>query len=146
MKYILMFAAFISGSTMPLQGVVNSRLGQYLGHPLYATFISFAGGLVAVVLVIIASGIGLPPAAGFSGINWIYYSGGLYGVLLVTAVIIATPVIGTANTLVMIVAGQLIMSLVFDHFGLMGLNVTKIGAGRAIGLLLLLAGAYLVQR
>ena len=146
MKYFFMLFAFIAGATIPLQSTVNSRMAQQLGQPFHGTLISFAGGLLIILLVCIFSPIGLPSPARLSGINWIYFTGGLYGIFVVTSVLLSVPVAGVANTIAAGLAGQLIMSVLFDHFGWMGVTELKISISRVAGILLLIGGVYLVQR
>ena len=145
MKIIYMIAAFIAGTSMPLQSAINSRLSQQVGGPLYAAFISFAGGLLLLILMILASGIGLPPLSSFTGVKWYFYSGGLYGVMVITSIIMAAPVIGIGSTLVMIVTGQLLMSVVFDYFGFFGMPVINLSPARIAGVVMIIAGVALVQ-
>ena len=140
-----MLSAFLAGTSIPLQSAVNSRLGQQLGGPLYAAFFSFLGGLLLVIAVTAASGLGLPHQGSFAGLKWYHFTGGFYGVLIVTSVVMAAPVIGIANTLVMIVAGQLLMSVVFDNFGWFGLPEIDLSPARIAGVILIIAGAGLVQ-
>ena len=145
MKYLLMLAAFVAGTSMPLQSAVNSKLSQYLSGPLYAAFISFAGGLLLLAVLIFASGAGLPALGNFSGIRWYYYTGGLYGVMVITSIIFASPVIGIGSTLVMIVTGQLLMSVVFDYFGWFGMPVIALTPARVAGVAMIIVGVVLVQ-
>ena len=46
----------------------------------------------------------------------------------------------------LIVTGQLVCSVVLDHFGLLGFELHVLGAGRIIGCALLLAGTALIWR
>ncbi len=145
MKYLFIFAAFIAGTTMPLQSAVNSKLSQYLDGPLYAGLISFVGGIVLLVVLILASGAGFPAMGSLSGIKWYYYTGGIYGVIVITTIMFAAPVIGIGSTLVMIVTGQLLMSVVFDYFGFFGMPVIALSPARIAGVVLIIAGVALVQ-
>lgn len=141
-----MLAAFLSGTTLPLQSAVNSTVSGHLGNPLYGTMISFTGGAVLSLLVCLLTPVGFPPLSKFAGINWIYFSGGIYGMIIVTSVILSVPFAGVSATLASVIAGQLIMSVVFDHFGWLGLAEMKITVSRLAGIALLLAGVYLIQK
>lgn len=55
------------------------------------------------------------------------------------------PRIGLAAMISLIIAGQVVSSLAFDRFGLLGLPVREISWVRLLGALLLLAGATLVN-
>ena len=54
--------------------------------------------------------------------------------------------IGVALFFVCVVAGQLIGASLADHFGAFGMEVKPVSLMKAAGLLLVLAGAVLVQR
>jgi hypothetical protein len=41
------------GSFTPIQGSINSMLGGMVRHPLAATFVSFAGGMILSILSIL---------------------------------------------------------------------------------------------
>ncbi len=146
MKYIFMIAAFLAGTTMPLQSSINSGVSSHLGHPLYGAAVSFFGGALISLLILIFSPVGFPPLHRFAGINWIYFTGGVYGLIIVISVINSVPYAGVASTLACVIAGQLIMSVFFDHFGWLGINAIKISPHRIAGIILLIGGVYLIQR
>jgi transporter family-2 protein len=56
------------------------------------------------------------------------------------------PKIGVANVLIAAVAGQLILSLIIDNYGLMGVPKQHISFSRIAGTLLVVAGLYLVNK
>lgn len=72
--------------------------------------------------------------------------GGLLGAVYVTGVVLAAPRIGAANALAFIVGGQFIMAIIIDHYGWMQLPVNPISIYRVAGIILLLAGVYLIQK
>jgi transporter family-2 protein len=55
------------------------------------------------------------------------------------------PRIGAATLIALVVAGQLLSSLLCDHFGWFGVPVHTLDAPRAAGALLLLAGVALIR-
>jgi transporter family-2 protein len=48
---VLILVAVLAGSLIPLQSAMNSRIGQALHHPLYATLVSFG---LAFILALVA--------------------------------------------------------------------------------------------
>jgi len=56
------------------------------------------------------------------------------------------PRIGAATLLGVSVAGQMLVSLLLDHYGLIGYPVHPVSAWRIVGAALLLAGVWLIQR
>jgi transporter family-2 protein len=83
--------------------------------------------------------------AGFE-FTWWKFTGGLLGVVYVTAVVIAAPRIGAANALGFIVAGQFVAAVIIDHFGLLGMPVYSISWWRIAGIVILICGVYLIQK
>jgi transporter family-2 protein len=72
--------------------------------------------------------------------------GGILGVLILAATVVAVPRIGVAATTGGIVAGQVIASAVIDRFGLLGVAVRPLTPGRIAGLALVLLAVALVTR
>ena len=71
---------------------------------------------------------------------------GILGAFYVAVVIILAPKLGTALTFVLIVAGQMVVSLILDHFGMLGLPIKQINWQRMVGVALLIAGVLMIRR
>jgi transporter family-2 protein len=69
----------------------------------------------------------------------------LLGALFVFGTTLLAPRIGVAKMTALIVAGQVLISLVLDHNGWLGLAVREITPLRAFGGLLVVAGVFLVN-
>ena len=136
----------LSGTLIALQAPVNAALGRTLGQPVAAAAASFVAGSVALIIiswaVAQAQGTSIawraPPF-------WMLVGGGLLGAAYVTSVIVLTPKLGTAATMALIVAGQLLAGLILDQMGAFDLAVREITLGRVAGAVLLLAGALLIR-
>ena len=140
-----MLLAGLAACVIPFQAVVNGRLGQTLHYPLYAAFWSFLGGTIALVILVLTTTPGIPTWPKGAYTPWFYFIGGPLGVVFVTTVLIVTPKIGPANVLTCTVAGQLVMAMIIDHFGILGVKVIPFSPYRIFGCLLLLVGVYLIQ-
>ncbi len=46
----------------------------------------------------------------------------------------------------LIIIGQLLVGVLVDHFGLLGVPIHQVGWTRLLGVLVLLAGGYLIAR
>ena len=147
MKNLLfILTALCAGGLVPVQGSINAHLSKGLNHPLQATFISFFGAVLLLVAVLTVLHPSLPSVSQLRSIPPIYYSGGIYGVLFVTTLLVLTPHIGIASTFVATIVGQLILSVILDHFGLFGLERHPVDLSRLIGSAGLLASLYLIQK
>ncbi|MFB6340320.1 DMT family transporter [Saccharicrinis sp. FJH2] len=139
--------ALIMGGLIPVQSSLNAFLGQQLKSPLQATFINFAAGLLlSVFLLLFVFRVTIPSMTVLKEIPWYYYFGGFIGVSFVTMVVMLTPKIGITNVLAGALVGQLIISAIMDHFGLLNLNVHPITWNRVFGIIFLIVGIILTQK
>ena len=143
-KFLMIAGAAAVGALIPYQGTVNSQLGRTIGQPFVATLISFSGGTLAVLLIVLAINMGLPKWTPKSPTPWYLFTGGLPGVVFVTTTLMLMPRIGVAATVGSMLVGQLIGSLLFDHFGVLGTQVRPVNARRLLGVLLLAGGMLMI--
>lgn len=135
----------IAGAFLPMQGSMNSKLAKAGENPVYASMISFTIGVLALVTYILltsqnVSWKGLKDAPSYS---WL---GGVLGAFYVTVIVFAFPKIGPGLTFGLVVAGQLITSMVMEHFQIMGTPHQPISLGRIVGVLLIIAGVVAVKK
>ncbi len=142
--FMLLVAA--AGAAVGLQVGVNARLGRELGHPVLAGLVSFLVGTAGILLYLALARPPLPTAVVLQRIPSWAWTGGLLGAFYVVVAIIAPPRLGIAVTLGLVVAGQMGMSLVLDHFGWLGVERQPISAGRLLGAALIAAGVVLLRR
>ena len=132
------------GGCIALQAPINAGLGKAAGNFAAAT-ISFAIGTVLLAAIVAASG----KASGLSDVThveWYYLLGGALGAAYVFSALVLVSEIGAGPVAAATVTGQLTTSVVLDRIGFLGLEREPITAGKVIGVLLLLAGTYLVVR
>lgn len=144
--YLLMLLALAAGAMMPTQAVTNNKMAEVIGSPILAAFISFFVGTIALFLYVIASGV---PVANLSSVKEapaIAWAGGLLGAFFVTASVTLVPRLGVAMAFSLMVAGQMLVTLVIDHFGLWGVPVKEISLARVAGIVLIAAGVVLIRR
>lgn len=140
----LVFAA-VAGSCVAAQAGINAQLGRALGHPLWASLVSFGIGTTLVLPLLALGGVPAPNfAAALNGPWWIWI-GGAMGLFFVTAALILAPKTGVAAFLAAMIAGQLIAALLLDHYGLLGLAVRPVTFARAAGTALIIVGVMVMQ-
>ena len=137
--------ALIAGCVMALQPMVNGRLAGQCGHPLQASIISFGTGLLALLLVGVSMRVGYPVSSKLQTLPIWAWTGGLLGTYMVTVSLLVAPRLGATRWLALVLAGQIALSLVLDHFGA-GYAQHAISPLRLLGVLCVVAGVYLVMR
>jgi len=140
------FIALLVGCLFPLQGALNAQLGKVVSHPLHATLISFIGGVIMLLILLIILQHGLPSIEQIKSTHWLNLTGGVYGVIIISSVILLTPRIGITNTIAAMVVGQLVFSVVLDHFGIFGLQERPINSVRLLGCFGLVLSLLLIQK
>lgn len=136
--------AFVAGLAGAAQASVSGAMGMRIGSLQAAAF----GSIVAAVLLIgLALVVGDAPgiADALRQPPWLWISG-VFGAVIVLAIAYAPPRIGTFATVALLIAGQLIAGAAIDAFGWLGTDRIPVTASRAVGLMLLTAGAILTLR
>ena len=131
---------------MPTQAAVNNKMAAVVDSPILAAFISFFVGTVGLLIFMIATGTPLANLASAKNAPPIAWIGGLMGAFFVAATVTLVPRLGVAMTFSLIVAGQMLITLVLDHFGVLGVPVKEISLMRILGILLITGGVVLVRR
>jgi transporter family-2 protein len=132
------------GGCIALQAPINAGLGRFTGNFASAA-ISFAVGTVLLAAIVAVSGKagGVPNV---THVEWYYLLGGALGAAYVFSALVLVSEIGAGPVAAATVTGQLITSVILDRIGFLGLEREPITAGKVIGVILLLAGTYLVVR
>ena len=144
--YLLLLMALVAGAMMPTQAATNNKMATVIGSPLLAAFISFFVGTVALFAYALLSGETLSAMATAKNAPPIAWIGGLLGAFFVTSAVILVPRLGVAMTFSLIIAGQMLVTVVIDHFGLLGVPVKEISLARVGGILLITAGVVLIRK
>lgn len=145
MDWAFVTLAVAAGAMLPLQAAINARLARLVGSPLWAAGIS---GLVLTAVLALAAGAALragPRTEGLGGAPWWVWTGGLCGAVVLSATTATAPRLGTAGMIALVMAGQVLCSLLLDHYGVLGLPVLPVSAKRLAAAALLLAGAALMR-
>ena len=146
MVLLFLAMAFAIGLAIPLQSAVNNALRASLrSGSVLAALVSFAVGTLALLAVSALTGQPFAALGGLPRVPWWQWLGGFLGAFFVFGSTLLAPRIGLAAMISLIVAGQVCSSLLFDHFGFMGLEVRGLSWVRLLGAGLILAGAVLVN-
>lgn len=142
---LAIIAVVLAGGATAMQAPTNARLMTAVGSPVNAAFVSFAIGTAVLGLLALMMQ-SRPDLTAARALPWYAWIGGVYGVIFVVAATWAVPRMGVATTVTLMVAGQLIVSLVLDHFGAFGVPKQPINLTRIAGIGLVVAGVLLARR
>ena len=161
-NYVLGFGAVLAYALAAR--VSRPAVGKMAGAPWWAWLGGLAGAVYGVAAILLASRLGaatlmalvvtgqllcsvLLDHFGWVGFEvhpagWGRLAGAAYGV----AAILLASRLGAATLMALVVTGQLLCSVLLDHFGWVGFEVHPAGWGRVIGCVLMAAGFALIAR
>jgi bacterial/archaeal transporter family-2 protein len=140
----LLVLAFAAGIVLIVQVGINSTLRHSLGTPVAAALVSFLVGSLALLVFLLASRAPWPARAQLAAAPWWAWTGGLLGACYVLSTIIVGPRLGAAAMLALVVLGQLVTSLLVDHYGWLGFPQHALTPLRLLGAALLFGGVMLI--
>ncbi len=144
--YFYILLALAAGAMMPTQAATNNKMAVVIDSPVLAAFISFLVGTIALFIYMLLSGVPLGNLTSASEVPAIAWIGGLLGAFYVTAAVMLVPRLGVAMTFSAIIAGQMLVTLIIDHFGLLGVPVKEVSIARLGGILLITAGVVVIRK
>jgi transporter family-2 protein len=144
--WYLVPVALLIGVLTPVQAGVNARLSAAVGSQVSAGLLTVVVALAAMALFATASRTPVPSAGQLAAAPWWAWLGGVIGAGYVVASIYLAPRLGAAALTGFVVTGMLFGAVVLDHFGVVGFDRRPATATRLLGLVLLVGGAYLVNK
>ena len=146
MQKLLLYALALGGGiSVATQQVLNGSLREALGSPAWAGLVSYAGGLLTMIVAVIALAEPVPSLRVMAGVPWWAWSGGLFGGIFILLAIMLLPSLGAATLFALVIAGQVLAAVTLDHFGVLGLTPHPISTARMAGAVLLIAGVFLIR-
>ena len=131
---------------MPTQATVNSKLVNYVHNPIAAAFISFAVGTVALFVYMLLTGVPLSSLASSKQAPLVAWMGGFLGAFFVSVMVTVVPRVGVALAFSLAIGGQMLATLLIDHFGWLGVPEKPINLWRVLGAILITSGVVLIRK
>ena len=110
------------------------------------TIVSLIVSLVSLLLLWVSGTTERGSLPAFSSVPLWSWLGGVLAAYYLVSSLVAIPKIGVASVFSLIIAGQVIMSLILDATGMFEVTRISPSSSRILGTLLLLAGAILIQK
>ncbi|MBX2930767.1 MAG: DMT family transporter [Chitinophagaceae bacterium] len=144
---LLLMVCFFAGALMPMQAGVNFKLAKAINNNIIgAALISFIIGTTVLACYVLFTN-----QLKFNVITvaktqpyWIWM-GGILGAFFVAATTLIVPKIGSSLAFSSIIAGQLFISVIIDHYGLLGVPITPINIKKIAGIILLGIAIWIIK-
>lgn len=145
-NYAFIILAVLAGMAMPTQATVNSKLAGYTANPIAAAFISFAVGTVALFVYMLLTGVPLSSLTTAKDAPLVAWIGGFLGAFFVSVMALVVPKIGVALAFSLAIGGQMLVTLLIDHFGWLGVPEKPLNLWRVLGAALITVGVILIRK
>lgn len=141
--FVLIIIGLVAGVAIGIQGPMSSVITQRLGT-MESVFIVHIGGAIAALFPLLIRGGG--KLAQFRSVPWYVLGAGVFGLVVLSAVGYMVPRVGVAAMTVLLIAGQLVVGAILDHFGLLDTDVRPFTLTRLAGLLVVFVGVWMTIR
>ena len=145
----LMWPALLTvgaGASVLVQQVLNANLRAELNSAAWSGFMSYVLGVVFMMCLALVLRDPVPSANTIARVPWWAWSGGIFGAIFIALSIVTIPKLGGAAYIAILVTGQMVAALAFDHFGWLGIPERHIDLPRLLGVALLVGGVVLIRR
>ena len=140
---VIILIGLIGGIAVGLQSPLASMISQRLGIFESVFIVHIGGALIALIPLLFLGGGKLSQ---WRSVPWYALGAGVFGLVVIGAVSYMIPRVGIAASITTIVAGQLLVGTLLDHFGLLGAAGRSMDLTRAFGLAVVLVGVWLTVK
>ncbi|KAB7663413.1 DMT family transporter [Bacillus sp. B1-b2] len=142
MRFIFYLLAILAGAALSFEGAIYAELGKTIGQ-LETSFYNFFMGTFIMGLLLLFFGKGKLSYT-LKAPKWSLL-GGILGVVYLTSIVISVPYVGVGITMVAVIIGQLVMSMIIEHFGWLGSKETKINKEKVFAVISMIIALILIN-
>lgn len=146
MYALSMVLALLVGAGLVVQVALNMAISRATGSALFAALANFLVGTALLTLCLVLSRADWPTRAQLGTVPAWAWLGGALGAAYVAIATFAGPRLGALLLVALTVSGQMMASVIVDHYGLLGFNQQPVTTSHLIGIALLAIGIFLVAR
>jgi len=140
---LIILIGLAGGVAVGLQSPMASMITQRLGIFESVFIVHLGGTLIALVPLLFYAGGKLSQ---WRSVPWYALGAGVFGLVVIAAISYMIPKVGVAASITTVVAGQLMVGMVLDHFGLLGASVRTLDVTRLLGMGVVLFGVWLTVK
>ena len=140
---LIILVGLAGGVAVGLQSPMASMLTQRLGI-FESVFIVHVGGAIIALIPLLFYGGG--KLGQWRSVPWYTLGAGVFGLVVIAAISYMIPRVGVAASIITVVAGQLLVGTILDHYGWLGAPLRPLDLTRSIGLAVVLFGVWLTVK
>ncbi|SMO95663.1 DMT family transporter [Melghirimyces algeriensis] len=143
MNLLVILSAFIAGVALAAQSMINGTLAKKTGM-FESAFLTVVSGSIflGIMIVFFAEGEILKIA---DVPKWQLLCA-FFGLAYVVLMVVAVPKIGVTASVITVIIGQIVSSMIIDHYGWFGNNIIPLDLERVVGILLMFVALYFIVK
>ncbi len=141
--WLVILIGLLGGVAVGLQSPIAGAMGQRVGGMACSLIVHVSGAIFSGLFLLIRGG---EKIRDWHTLPWYMLIAGIFGVILYQTISVTLPRLGSTMMVALIIVAQLLVGVIVDHFGLMGVMTRHIDLPRALGVVALVAGAYLIAK
>jgi transporter family-2 protein len=141
--WLIILIGLIGGVSVGLQTPIAGAMGQRVGGIASSFIIHVSGAIFSGLFLFLRGG---EKIKDWHTLPWYMLIAGIFGLILYLTINVTLPRLGSTMAVALIIVGQLAAGVVIDHFGLLGVVTRHIDLPRAVGVVVLVLGAYLIAK
>jgi transporter family-2 protein len=140
---LVIIIGLIGGAAVGIQSPLAGAIGQRLGGTASSFIIHLSGMIFSGIYLFLRGG---EKIRDWHTLPWYMLGAGIFGLILYQTISVTLPRLGSTMMVALIITGQLLVGVVIDHFGLLGVATRHIDLSRVVGIAALLIGGYLIAK
>ena len=141
--WLIILIGLIGGAAVGIQAPMAGAMSERLGGTASSFIVHLSGAILSGVLLFLRGG---EKMRDWQTLPWYMLIAGVWGLVLYLTISVTLPKLGGTMMMTLVIVGQLLVGMVIDHFGWLGVPVHPIGWERIVGILVLIAGGWLIAR
>lgn len=141
--WLVIIVGLVGGVAVGLQSPIAGAMAQRVGGASSSLIAHLSGAVFSAVLLFLKGGENIRE---WRSLPWYMLTAGFFGVILYQTISVTLPRLGSTMMIVLVIIGQLIMGVIVDHFGLLGVTQRPVDVFRLLGVAALILGGYLISR
>ena len=139
----IVLIGLIGGIAVGVQSPIAGAMGQRIGGTASSFIVHLSGAILSGMLLFLRGG---EKIRDWQSLPWYMLIAGVWGLILYLTISMTLPRLCGTMVVTLIIIGQLLIGIVIDNFGWLGVPVHPISWTRIAGILVLIAGGYLIAR
>lgn len=142
-KFWVILIGLLGGVAVGIQSPIAGAMGQKIGGVAGSFIVHLSGAIISAAILVVMGG---QQIRDWRSLPWYMLICGVFGVILYQTISITLPRLGSTAMVSLVIVGQLLIGLLIDQNGWLGVTPHPITLPRIAGVVCLLLGGVLISK